>query len=146
MLGWIRFPANLWDEMQRLERELDRLFAGWPVGIREVGGAPLYPAINVGRTPEALYVYCFAPGIDPAKTEITLEQGVLTIAGERGPWAAKEGQTVLANERFSGKFKRTLSLPDEVDPDQVEARYRDGVLTIRLGRKTHLMPRRIEIA
>lgn len=146
MLGLLRFPTTLWDEMERLQRELDRAFSGWPVGIREVGGAPLFPAINVGHTKEAVYVYCFAPGIDPAKIELALEQGVLTVSGERGPWEAKEGQSVYAQERFAGKFKRTVTLPDDIDPDQVEARYRDGVLTIRLGRKAHLMPRRIEVA
>ncbi|GAB6050001.1 Hsp20/alpha crystallin family protein [Hydrogenophilus islandicus] len=145
MIGLLRFPTALFDEFERLQREIDRAFAGWPLSLREAGGVPLFPAVNVGRTADAIYVYLFAPGIDPSKLEVTLEQGVLTVAGERGPWQVSDKQTVYAQERFAGKFKRTLTLPDEIDPDQVEAKYQDGIVTIRIGRKAHLMPRRIEV-
>ena len=87
-----------------------------------------------------------APGMDPAKLEVTLEQGVLTIAGERSSPIPENGQvTVYANERFAGKFRRTISLSEDLDPDKVEATYRDGVLRLRIARKAHLQPRRIEI-
>lgn len=106
----------------------------------------VYPAINIGRTPEAVEVYAFVPGVDPAKLEVTLEQGVLTIAGERSSPIPENGQvTVYANERFAGKFRRTISLSEDLDPDKVEATYRDGVLRLRIARKAHLQPRRIEI-
>jgi HSP20 family protein len=71
---------------------------------------------------------------------------VLTIAGERSSPIPENGQvTVYANERFAGKFRRTISLSEDLDPDKVEATYRDGVLRLRIARKAHLQPRRIEI-
>ncbi|MGD9522188.1 MULTISPECIES: Hsp20/alpha crystallin family protein [Tepidiphilus] len=140
------FPTNLFEEFDRLQRELDRLWSGWPAAIREVALDTVYPAINIGRTPEAVEVYAFVPGVDPAKLEVTLEQGVLTIAGERSsPIPENDQVTVYANERFAGKFRRTISLSEDLDPDKVEATYRDGVLRLRIARKAHLQPRRIEI-
>ncbi len=145
MLGLMRFPVNLFDEFERVQRELERVMTGLPLSIREAGGVPVFPALNIGRTQDAIYVYAFAPGIKPETFEVTIEDGLLTLAGERGPWEAKEGQSVYANERFSGKFKRTVSLPEDIDPDQVEAKYSNGVLQVRIARKAHLMPRRISV-
>lgn len=145
MMSLLRFPAHVFEEFERLQRDMEQALAGWPLSLREASGVPLFPAVNVGRTNDAIFVYAFVPGVDPNALDITLEQGVLTIAGERGPWQPKEKETIYAQERFSGKFKRTLTLPEDVDPDQVDAKYRDGVLTIRIGRKAHLMPRRITV-
>ncbi|MCX7945588.1 MAG: Hsp20/alpha crystallin family protein [Hydrogenophilus sp.] len=144
-MAWFHFPTFILDELERLQREIDRAFGAWPLTIREAAGIPLFPAINVGRTKENVVIYVFIPGVDPNKLKLTLEQGVLTIAGERGTWEKQENETVHARERFAGAFKRTLSLPDDLDPDRVEARYRDGILTIVIGRKAHMLPRRITV-
>ena len=90
-----------------------------------------------------------APGIDPAKTEVTLDRGLLTVAGERPsarPDDADDTTNVYGQERFSGRFRRTVSLPEDIDPNKVDARYRDGVLHISIGRRESLQPKRIAIA
>ncbi|MEJ2573672.1 MAG: Hsp20/alpha crystallin family protein, partial [Gammaproteobacteria bacterium] len=86
-------------------------------------------------------------GLDPAKIEVNLERGVLTISGERTSDMPprEEKATVHINERFAGRFRRVISLPDDIDPNQVSADYRDGVLHINLKRRESAQPRRIAV-
>ena len=74
-----------------------------------------------------------------------VEKGVLTIAGERKAEAVPEKANRHIDERFSGRFRRVVTLPDDVDPNAVQARYRDGVLHISIARKEAAQPRRITI-
>ncbi len=135
------FPRDLFAEFERLQRELDQAF-GLP-SIR--GVARGYPAMNVGTTPRSVEVYAFAPGMDPASIDVQIEQGVLTISGERKPEAVPEGATVHIDERFAGRFRRVVSLPDDIDPNAVSATYRDGVLHVSVARREAAQPRRITI-
>jgi HSP20 family protein len=77
---------------------------------------------------------------------------VMDIAGERSSdlptdeGKAEEGKaSVYSNERFAGRFRRAISLPDDVDPGKVEASYRDGVLRVSVGRRESALPRRISV-
>lgn len=140
------FAPDVFAELDRLQREVGSLFDLSP-SIRGFarGG---YPALNVGSTPQSVEVYAFAPGIDPAKVEVDLDRGVLTLAGERAaaaPAASDEKTTLHVNERFAGRFRRVISLPDDVDPQAVSASYRDGVLHVSIPRKAAAQPRRIEV-
>jgi HSP20 family protein len=139
------FPRDLFAEVDRLQRELQQSFDTVSPSIR--GFARGYPALNVGSTPKSVEVYAFAPGIDPARIEINLEKGVLTIEGERASaLPADDGKTTAhINERFQGRFRRVLSLPDDIDPAAVNASYRDGVLHISVQRRESAQPRRIEV-
>jgi HSP20 family protein len=147
MLTRSLFPRDLFAEMDRLTREMQQAFDVSP-SIRGVarGG---YPALNVGSTPTSIEIYAFAPGIDPAQVEVNLDRGVLTIAGERKS-SLPNGQgddktTVHVNERFDGRFRRVISLPEDIDPSAVSADYRDGVLHVSVKRRTAPQPRRIEV-
>jgi HSP20 family protein len=139
------FPRDLFAEMDRLTREMQQSFDLTPAirGFARGG----YPALNVGNTPQAVEIYAFAPGIDPAKVELNLDRGVLTIAGERATAApaSDEKTTVHVGERFTGRFRRVISLPDDIDPNAVSASYRDGVLHISVKRRESAQPRRIEV-
>jgi HSP20 family protein len=140
------FPRDLFAEVDRLQRELQQSFDTVSPSIR--GFARGYPALNVGSTPKSVEVYAFAPGIDPARIEINLERGVLTIEGERARTlpAGDDGKaTAHINERFEGRFRRVLSLPDDIDPAAVNASYRDGVLHVSVQRRESAQPRRIEV-
>ncbi|HNJ82883.1 MAG TPA: Hsp20/alpha crystallin family protein, partial [Piscinibacter sp.] len=105
------------------------------------------PAVNIGATPEAMEIYAFAPGIDPSKLEVTVDKGLLTLAGERRLTAPEPGakQSVYARERVDGSFRRVIALPEDADPERVDASYRDGVLRIRVLRREAARPRRIEV-
>lgn len=139
------FPRDLFAEIDRLQREMQQVFDPSPA-IRGLGRGG-YPALNVGGTPGSVEVYAFAPGLDPAAIEVNIDRGVLTIAGERaaGPTAGDEKTTLHANERFSGRFHRVVSLPEDVDPAAVAADYRNGVLHVSLQRKASAQPRRVEV-
>ena len=139
----LRTPASLFADFDRLQRELERGF-GVPASIRAAGGAS-FPAINVAGGADAIEVFAFAPGVDAATLEVTVDNNLLTIAGERRLDAPAAAQTVYAEERFGGKFRRVVSLPDDVDSAQVDARYTDGVLRVRIQRRAAQQARRITI-
>jgi HSP20 family protein len=144
----LNFPGSLFGDFERLRRELDDVFeaGGMPASIRSVAPGA-FPAINVGSTPQSLEVYAFAPGIDANKVDVTIDGGVLTIAGER-PATLAEGDTklnVFSRERSGGRFRRAISLPDDADPTQVSASYRDGVLHVSVARRQAAQPTRIAV-
>lgn len=141
-------PSDPFLEFDRMQRELQQAFAnvGRPGSIRAVASGT-FPAINLGSTPNAIEIYAFAPGIDPASLDVQVDRSLLTISGERTSNRPSEGErlSVYANERFAGRFKRTVSLSEDADPDQVEAHYRDGVLHVRVARREAAQPKRITI-
>lgn len=136
------FPRDVFAELDRLQREMQQAFDFGP-SIR--GLARGFPALNVGSTPRSVEIYAFAPGLDPASFEVQVEKGVLTISGERKPEEVPEKATLHIDERFAGRFRRVISLPDDVNPNAIEAKYRDGVLHIRIQRKEEAQPRRITV-
>ena len=144
----LNHPSSLFGQFERLRRELDDVFGGsdLPNSIRSVTPGTL-PAINVGRTPDSVEVYAFAPGLDASKIDVSLDRGVLRIAGERASGIPEAGSKthVYARERGTGSFTRAISLPDDVDPTQVTARYRDGVLQISIARRESPQPQRITV-
>ncbi len=139
------FPRDLFAELDRLQREIQQAHDFSP-SIRGIarGG---FPAMNVGSTAQSVEIYAFAPGVDPAAIEVQLEKGVLTIAGERkAELPAPEAKAAIhIDERFSGPFRRVVTLPDDIDPNAVSAKYRDGVLHISIQRRQAAQPRRIDI-
>lgn len=139
------FPRDVFTEFDRLQREVATLFDPHP-GIRGPGRGG-YPALNVGTSPTAVEVFAFAPGLEPASIEVNLDRGVLTLAGERArTLPASDGKTTLhQEERFSGRFRRVLSLPDDIDPERVSASYTDGVLRVSIPRREAAQPRRINV-
>ena len=140
------FPRDVFAELDRIQRGLQQGGGDLSPSIRGSarGG---YPAMNVGSTARSVEIYAFAPGIDPASLDVQLEKGVLTIAGERaGVLPPKDAPaTVHIDERFSGRFRRVVTLPDDVDPNAVEAGYTDGVVHVSVQRKAASQPRRIPV-
>ncbi len=141
-------PQSLFDQLETMQRLLSRSFGveGMPGGIRSVGyGA--FPEINVGRTPASIEVFAFAPGIDAAALDVTIERNVLKISGARSPAVPRrDAQLQLySNERPDGRFSRAVSLPDDVDPLKVEARYRDGILRVSIALSASAQPQRIAV-
>lgn len=146
----LNFPGGLFADFDRVRRDMDTLLAQGdaPMGIRSVA-AGSFPSLNIGRTDKSVDVFAFAPGIDASRTEVTLDRGVLTVSGERASGLPADGDanaSVYGQERFSGRFRRTISLPDDIDPQKVSASYRDGVLHISVGRRESLQPKCIAIA
>lgn len=141
----MNLEGGLLDQFRRMEREMDELFGAgpFPTGIRS-GTQGAFPAMNVGATPDRVEVYLFAPGVDPNSLEISIQQNVLTVAGNRDE-PGDENARYYRKERFGGQFYRAVTLPEDVDPDQVEAQCRDGILRIAVQRREAAKPRQIEV-
>jgi HSP20 family protein len=139
------FSRDLFAEMDRLQREMQQALDQSPTIRGYARGG--YPALNVGGTATSVEVYAFAPGLEPASIDVNLDRGVLTLAGERKADLPKtdEKTTLHANERFTGRFRRVVSLPDDIDPNAVTAKYTDGVLHVSIQRRASAQPRRIEV-
>lgn len=144
----LKISGDLFADFDQLQRQLDELMAprGWPSSIRAVGRGA-FPAINMGSSADAVEIYAFAPGIDPAKLEVSVDKGLLTLSGERTAEAPEQSDkiNVYSRERFTGSFRRVISLPDDVDPSRVDAVYRNGVLRITVPKRESSKPRRIEV-
>ena len=159
----LKTPGDWFADFEQLQDRLDELLGGRgaaPSSIRAVGRGGAFPALNVGTWAEALEIYAFAPGLDPKSSEVSVEKGLLAIAGERdaqkgaetGGSAATSGKdspeerNVYANERFVGRFRRVVALPEDADPTRVEASYRNGVLKIVVPKRESSKPRQIPVS
>ncbi len=144
----LNHPDSLFVQFERLRRELDQVFGvpGLPSSIRSVTPGA-WPAVNVGRTPTSIEVHAYAPGLDAQKIDVSLDRGVLRITAERTS-SLPQGDAkthVYAHERGAGRFSRTVALPDDIDPAQVSASYRDGVLQVSIARRAAVQAQRIAV-
>jgi len=136
------FPRDIYAELDRLQQEIQQTYDLSP-SIR--GLTRGFPAMNVGGTAKSVEIFAFAPGIDPASLDVQIENGMLIVAGERKLEAVPEKATLHIDERFAGRFRRVVTLPDDIDPNAVDANYHDGVLRISIARKEAVQPRRISV-
>jgi HSP20 family protein len=142
-----RPAADVFSELNRLQGVLDRMFRpAERSSIRALTGAS-FPVINVGTTPDTIEVMALAPGLDPSAIQLSVDRGLLVIAGERKSQVPESDDiSVYAQERFTGAFRRVVSLPDDADPGKVDASYRDGILRVTVAKRESSKPRRIEVS
>jgi HSP20 family protein len=148
MNGSLRIPRDVLAEFERLQQQLDRAFprSHSPHSIRATSRGE-FPAINIGSTADTIEIVAFAPGIDAKSVQLSIDKGLLLLAGERQSNIPENGDSigVYAQERFSGPFRRVVSLPEDADPGRVNASYRDGFLRVSVGKRESSKPRRIEV-
>jgi len=136
------FDTDLFDHFRRLESEMSQ-WPSWPAGIRAAQRGS-FPPINVGATPERVDVYLFAAGLDASKLEVSIQQNLLSLSGSRRI-EPNQNAEYYRRERYDGDFRRVITLPDDVDPERVEAKYRNGVLQITVQRREAARPRQITV-
>jgi HSP20 family protein len=126
-----------------LRREIDRLFED--TFARD--GSSFTPAVDIKENEREIRLDLELPGLNPEDAEITAENGMLTIRGEKRA-ERKEGEESRYQivERVYGTFMRTFQLPPGVDADQVEAEFNNGVLSIHIPKAALPQPKRIEIS
>ncbi len=139
-----------WSLLSQVQRELNRAFEG-RLPEEESGDntrvvtSSWVPAVDIREEPDRFVLRADLPGIDPKDIEITMEEGVLTIKGERNiEEESSEGQYHRI-ERARGTFYRRFSLPDTADPERIEAHGRNGVLEIVIPKQEKVQPRKIEV-
>ena len=150
---------NSWQEMNRLRHEIDRAFeqVGWrnsgrndrtfPTAFLPGRAARAYPLVNVSEDANALYVTALAPGLDPSAIQLTVQDNRLTIAGEKPRVAAEiQPEAFHRSERAAGKFMRTVTLPIDVEHEQVQADYKNGLLVITLPKAETAKPKQIAVS
>lgn len=129
--------GELWGELSRVQDELYRAANTRPTAR----GLP----VNLWADEAAVYAQFDLPDVDPKNLEITVQHGTeLTVKGDRKPAATKDAVWVR-QERPTGTFTRSVSLPVLVDADKVDARYEHGVLHLTLPRSEAGKPRKIAV-
>ena len=128
-----------WSLLNRLRRELDQTFE--PASH----DASCTPAVDIHEEPRHFVVRADLPGVTPKDIEITAEKGVLALRGARQFEQKSDDGHYSRIERVSGKFVRTFTLPENVATDQINAKFKDGVLELTIPKIAKPEPRRIEV-
>ena len=139
-----RQPFN-WREIERLRRDMDRLFENTVPRLPRARAAR-FPVINVwADEQEGALVTAELPGISPEDINISVTADTLTLSGSRAPEDLPQEAQYHRRERYCDEFSRTMQLPYTVNTDQVAATAENGVLTITLPRAEAEKPRQIEV-
>ncbi|MBM3505240.1 MAG: Hsp20/alpha crystallin family protein [Alphaproteobacteria bacterium] len=123
--------------LRSLQREMDRLFEGFFAGsgVPERGEAFLSPALDVTESDNAVHIAVDLPGMSEKEVEVSVSDGILTISGERKTEKDEKKKHYHLIERSYGKFVRSLTLPNDVDAEKVEAVFKNGVLDITVPKR-----------
>lgn len=144
MYGHRRFAPTVWNEMFRLNREMNRFFENQG-GRRPAESAAVFPPVNLYDDNESLILRAEIPGVDPKEIDISATQDVVTIRGKREQGQLQGDVSYHRRERDHGVFSRSLSLPTPINPDKVMANYRLGVLEVVLPKAEETRPRKITV-
>jgi HSP20 family protein len=138
------------DVLDELRRQMDRVWgnldaqSGFVPAREQSLSAATWPRLNVVDAGATLLVTADVPGLTEKDFEITLDDGVLSIRGERKAFAP-EGYEALRRERTAARFARSIALPVKIDAEKTTARVKDGVLTISLAKAPEAKPRQIAV-
>ena len=130
--------------LSAFQQEVDRVFDLPFLAKGTVGDWT--PALDVYQDKDTLFVKAELPGMKKEDVKLSLHDGVLTLSGERRHEKAHDEKANLRNERFFGRFERSLNLPFTVDATRVSASYEDGILTVTLPKAEEAKPRQIDIS
>ncbi len=128
--------------------EMDELFHNRLASV--LGGEGLQsaawsPVVDIEESGEAYTIRAELPGLSKEKMKVTVENGVLTLSGERDLEHRVETKTFHRVERSHGTFTRSFTLPDDVDSESVAANFKDGLLEIQIAKREEALPKSIEV-
>jgi HSP20 family protein len=147
-MALIRYePTGL---VSQLQDEINRVFTALSSAEDSSGATSAWiPPVDITEYTDRFELAVDLPGVDPDKVEVTLEEGVLTLSGERELPARRNGgqeESRTRIERRYGRFYRRFVLPETVDAERVQATGRNGVLEITIPKQPKALPRRIKVA
>jgi HSP20 family protein len=135
-----------------LRREVNNLFSAnfgdWLSNdtVPSLAAGRWMPAVDIREESERFILTADVPGVDPKDIEITMENGILTIKGERQQEQVNEGDNYRRVERQYGSFYRRFSLPDTADADRITASSKNGVLEVVIPKSEEVKPKRITVS
>ena len=146
-----------WRPLERLWREIDRLFEDFGGGFFRgslfdadpFGGAQsrflAAPAVDIAETDRAYEITAELPGVDEKSVEVKIADGVLTIRGEKRDEKREGDNDYFVHERSFGSFQRSFPVPEDADANKIEAKFRNGVLSVTLPKSANaqMLPRKI---
>jgi len=135
-----------WSLVDLLHRDLDRIATsrfGSTNGEQSV--ADWVPAVDIVEETERFVLRADVPGVDPKDIDVSMDNGVLSISGERHNESESQEEGVKRIERFTGRFYRRFTLPDTADPEQISARSEKGILEVSIPKRPEVQARRIAV-
>lgn len=136
-------PIDLWSRMQQ---QLNELWRTAPeLETSNVATSQWMPLVDIKEEPERFVIKADIPGVRPEAIEVTMENGALTIRGERSSEKEDKREGYHRIERSRGSFYRRFAMPDSADADHIKAQGKDGVLEIEIPKKAVVKPRKIEV-
>ena len=132
-----------WALVSRLQKDIDRLF-GTPSTTAADSGAWL-PPVDIHEEANQFSLHVDLPGVDPKAVEITADQGVLILRGQREDTRRESREGYRRIERISGEFQRRFSLPETADTQNIKAKFANGVLEVTIPKVAQVQPQRITV-
>ena len=151
-MGSSIFAPSYADPFQALRSQMDQLFENFLVGAypsprpSEGGREALVPNLDVRENDTAVIIEAELPGLDIKDVELTFENGVLSISGEKKSEKREEKENYHLMERHYGRFQRSLRLPESIDENKVEAKFEKGILRVMLPKKPEALRLQKKIA
>lgn len=134
------------EAMERQMEELfDRFFRGWPTRRLESDYVGWVPPLDMIDRKGEIVLRADLPGLERKDIQLSVEGGVLTVQGSRQQEKEEKEEDCYAMERWAGAFSRSIALPQGVDPDRIEALFRNGVLEVRIPKTKEATGRRVDI-
>lgn len=137
-----------WAAMTQLQEEMNRAFKRVGTGDDDNGRvvtSDWAPAVDIEEREDSFVLHADIPGVDPKAIEVSMEDGVLTIRGDRDSVKEEDKDGFKRVERVHGSFYRRFALPDTADAEKISARGEHGVLTISIPKMEKVQPRRITV-
>ena len=139
-----------WGAMRQLRDEMNRAFGesrAMSDGDNNLVAGDWMPAVDIQEQDNRYLISADIPGVDPADIELTMDNGTLTLKGERKSESEEEGENGYRRvERSYGSFLRRFSLPETADADNISAQGKNGVLEVVIPKAAAVQPKRIEVA
>ena len=132
------------DSMREFRGELDRMFNTNATAYTDTA-TDWVPAVDIKEAKDAYEVVADVPGVEPKDIDVSLEDGVLTVKGERKSESNNEGEGFTRTERTYGSFYRRFTLPDTADADNISAKTEHGVLKLHIPKKEKVLPKKISV-
>lgn len=134
-----------WSLLNQLQKELERSFQG-TTNEGSIATAEWAPAVDIKEETDKFVLHADIPGVKPEDIDISMENGVLTIKGEKKTEATTEQEGYKRVERSYGSFYRRFSLPDSANAEAISAKSKDGVLEIIIPKREAVQPKKINVA